>query len=146
MTEQTPPPGPPGQPAPPPAPPAPPPAQPPAPAGKPIITYDDFAKLDLRVAKVLAVRDHPNADKLLVLDVDMGGQQRTIVAGLKPYYGDPQVLAGQTIILLTNIEPRKMRGIESNGMLLAASWGDGPDRRVTVLTTDPAAPPGSPIS
>jgi methionyl-tRNA synthetase len=121
------------------------PAAAPEQAAKPTVTYDDFAKLDLRVAKVLAVKDHPNADKLLVLDIDLGGQQRQIVAGLKPYM-PAESLVGKTIIVVANLEPRKMRGVDSNGMLLAANFTDADQRHVVVLTTDQPTPPGATIS
>ncbi len=121
------------------------PAAPAAPAAKPMITYDDFAKLDLRVAKVLEVADHPNADKLLVLKVDLGGEQRQIVAGLRQYIPHEGLL-GKNIIIVANLEPRKMRGMESQGMLLAASHTEGETRHVVVLTTDLPVPPGSSIS
>jgi methionine--tRNA ligase beta chain len=113
---------------------------------KPIVGYADFVKLDLRVAKVLAVSDHPNAEKLIVLDIDMGGQQRRIVAGLKPYLTDPQSLVGKSLVIVANLEPRKMRGIESNGMLLAASYGQGDEMKVVVLTTDEPVPAGASVS
>lgn len=125
--------------------PTPPAAQPAAPTGKPTISYDDFAKLDIRTAKVLAVRDHPNADKLYVVDIDLGDQKRTVIAGLKPYM-TPESLVGKTVAVLANLEPRKMRGLESNGMLLAASYTEGADRKVVVLTTDGPVPSGSPVS
>ncbi len=84
------------------------------------IPYNDFAKLDLRVGKILSVSDHPNADKLLVLTVDLGeDKQRTIVAGLKKYYTKEQ-LKNKKAIFIANLEPVKLRGIESNGMILAA--------------------------
>ncbi len=115
-------------------------------AAKPKISYDDFVKLDLRVAKVLEVADHPNADKLLVLKVDLGnGQQRQIVAGLRQYIPHEGLL-GKNIIIVANLEPRKMRGIESQGMLLAASHTEGEARHVVILTTDLPVPPGSAIS
>jgi methionyl-tRNA synthetase len=112
---------------------------------KPIITYDDFAKLDLRVAKVVEVREHPNADKLVCLTIDLGGEQRQIIAGIKAYYA-PEALLGKQIVVVANLEPRKMRGMDSNGMLLAASYGDAETRQVVVLTTDKEVPPGSSIS
>lgn len=118
----------------------------PVPQAKPIITYDDFAKLDLRTAKVLEVRDHPNADKLYVLTVDLGTEKRQIIAGLRAYV-PPEALLGRNIVIVANLAPRKMRGLESQGMLLAASWEEGETRKVIPLT--PAAeivPPGSPIS
>jgi methionyl-tRNA synthetase len=123
------------------------PSQPPAgPAqGKPRATFDDFTKLDIRVAKVLEVKDHPNADKLFCLTIDLGGERRQIIAGLRPYM-PAEALLGRNIIVVTNLEPRKMRGLESNGMLLAASFGEGDNRKVVALTTGGDAPPGSPIS
>ena len=84
-----------------------------APAGKCTITYDEFAKLDLRVARVLEAGAHPNADKLVVLKVDLGdGQQRQIIAGIRPWYA-PEQLVGKDVILVANLAPRKMRGLES---------------------------------
>ena len=127
------------------APSQPPPVPPPAPAGKPVISYEDFAKLDLRVATVLEVADHPNADKLLLLKIDLGGQQRQIIAGLKGYC-QPASLVGRQIVVVANLQPRKMRGLESNGMLLAATAVEGETRRVVVLTTAEPVPPGSAIS
>jgi len=114
---------------------------------KPTITYEDFVKLDLRVARVLEVREHPNADKLLCMTIDLGTEQRQIIAGLRPYYPDPQSLAGRLIVVVTNLEPRKMRGLESQGMLLAASHvADGELKNVAVLTLDQEVPPGSAVS
>jgi methionine--tRNA ligase beta chain len=110
-----------------------------------IIEYADFAKLDIRTAKVLEVRNHPNADKLICLKIDVGPLgERQIVAGLKPYLADPQSLVGKTIVLLANLAPRAMRGETSNGMLLAASSEDR--TRVIILTTDEPMPPGCKIS
>jgi tRNA-binding protein len=107
------------------------------------ITFDDFAKIKLRVGKVLEAGPHPNADKLLVLKVDLGDEQRQICAGIKAYY-TPEQLIGKNIVLVANLAPRMMRGIESNGMLLAAS---NPDRsKVIVLTTEADIEPGSPVS
>jgi tRNA-binding protein len=87
---------------------------------KPVIEYDDFAKLDLRVGTVREAGDHPNADRLIVLKVDLGDQQRQIIAGLKAWV-DPASLVGKQIVVVANLAPRKMRGLESQGMLLAAS-------------------------
>ena len=116
-----------------------------APAGKPMVSYEDFAKLDLRVAKIVEVGDHPNADKLLVLKIDLGGEQRQIIAGLKGYCSHESLL-GRHIVVLANLQPRKMRGLESQGMLLAATAVEGENRRVVVLTPSDAVPPGSTIS
>ena len=115
---------------------------------KPTISYDDFAKLDLRVATVLEVGDHPNADKLICLKIDLGDETRQIIAGLKGYV-DPASLVGAQIVVVANLEPRKMRGLESNGMLLAASYveaGEQERRHVVVLTTSQPVPAGSSIS
>lgn len=114
-------------------------------AAKATITYDDFAKLDLRVGKVLEVKDHPNADKLYVLTVDLGGQTRQVIAGLRQFV-PAEGLLGREIIVVANLEPRKMRGLESQGMLLAASHMEGDARKVVILTTDKPVPPGSTIS
>lgn len=95
------------------------------------IPYADFEKLDLRVAEVLDVKPHPNADKLYVLDIDVGGEKRQIVAGVRQYY-KPEELKGKKIILVANLEPTKLRGVESNGMLLAA----GGENKLALLTVD----------
>ena len=113
--------------------------------GADTITYEDFAKLDIRVARVLEVSDHPNADKLILLQIDLGPLgQRQIVAGLKPYYPDPQVLAGKDIVVVANLAPRTMRGQTSHGMLLAGSSDDR--QRVVILTSDEPLEPGSKVS
>jgi methionine--tRNA ligase beta chain len=107
------------------------------------IPFDDFLKLDLRVGTVTAAESHPNADKLIVLQVDLGSERRQIVAGLKGYY-EPAELVGQQIVLVANLAPRSMRGVESQGMLLAACT---PDRsQVVVLTPQKPVPPGTPVS
>lgn len=112
---------------------------------KPIVQYDDFAKLDLRVARVIEAVGHPNADKLIVLKIDLGDEQRQIIAGLKGHY-EPGALVGKEIVVVANLQPRKMRGMESNGMLLAATVGEGEDMQVVVLSPDRPMPPGSPVS
>lgn len=87
------------------------------------ITFDDFVKVKLRVAKVLEADSHPNADKLLRLQVDLGDEKRQICAGLVGHY-TPEELVGKNIIVVANLAPRKMRGEISQGMLLAASNAD----------------------
>jgi methionyl-tRNA synthetase len=89
-------------------------------ASSPVITIDDFAKVDLRVAQVLVAERIPKADKLLRLEVDLGYEKRQILAGIAMYY-EPEKLIGRKIVIVANLAPRKMRGLESNGMLLAAS-------------------------
>jgi len=112
---------------------------------KPTIAFDDFTKLDLRIAKVLEVSDHPNADKLICLKIDLGDEQRQIIAGLKPYM-DCRRLEGKTIVVAANLEPRKMRGMESNGMLLAATFEAEGRENVVCLTTDGDVPAGATVS
>jgi methionyl-tRNA synthetase len=88
------------------------------------ITIDDFVKVDLRVAQILVAERVPKADKLLRLEVDLGYEKRQILAGIAQYY-EPEKLVGRKIVIVANLAPRKMRGLESNGMLLAASLPDG---------------------
>jgi methionyl-tRNA synthetase len=87
------------------------------------ITYDDFAKIELRVAKVLEARPHPNADKLLLLQIDVGDVQKQIVAGIRQHY-TPEQLVGRSIVVVNNLAPAMLRGEASNGMLLAATSGE----------------------
>ena len=88
-------------------------------AQKQPVSYGDFSKLDLRVAKILDVEPVDGSDKLYKLKIRVGADQRQIVAGLAEYYA-PDELLGKKIIILANIEPRTIRGAESDGMLLAA--------------------------
>lgn len=106
------------------------------------ITFDDFMKMDLRVAEIKACEDVTGADKLYKLTIDMG-EERTIVAGIKLYYAKED-LVGKKIAVVSNLEPRKLRGIESHGMLLAASSDD--KSSVVLLTLDRDIANGSKIS
>src|SRR4051794_6570606 len=99
-----------------------------------LISYDDFAKLELRVATVLAAREHPNATKLLLLQIRVGTVEKQIVAGIREHY-KPDDLVGRQIVIVNNLQPAVIRGEASNGMLLAASDAAGvvllrPDREV----------------
>ncbi len=139
--------------APAPSPAAPAPASPPAPGGpKPVIAFDDFAKLDLRIARVVAAENHPKADRLLRLQVDDGsGTPRQICAGIKDQY-TPEQLLGKLIVIVANLAPRVIRGEESRGMLLAASDvpkdAAAPDavRKVIVLGPQGDIAPGAIVS
>jgi len=116
---------------------------------KPQITFEDFARLDLRVAKIVHAEPHPNADRLIKIQLDDGsGTPRQICAGIREYY-NPDDLVGRSIVIVANLAPRKIRGEESRGMLLAASDapkdGEGP-RRVVVLTPMSEIAPGSVVS
>lgn len=84
-----------------------------------IIKFEDWGKIDLRVAKILSVEDHPNADKLYVLEVDLGKEKRKLVAGLKAHY-KPKELIGKLCVVFANLEPAVLRGVKSEGMILAA--------------------------
>lgn len=122
------------------------PAQPAAPAAAPASTtiqYDDFAKLQLRIATVLDCKAHPNADKLLVLQIDLGDEKRQICAGLRQHY-QPEQLVGKQIVVVANLAPRQMRGEASQGMLLAAT--DPQSGKVIVVTPSEPAAPGSKVS
>ncbi len=89
------------------------------------ITIEEFGRVDLRVGTIRAAEPHPNADRLLVLQVDIGeAQPRQLVAGIRAAY-DPRFLVGQQIVVVANLKPAMLRGVESQGMLLAASDPDG---------------------
>jgi len=107
---------------------------------KELISYDDFQKLDIRVALVEKVEKVPKADKLYKISIDLGTEKRTLVAGLAEHYKIDD-LKGKKIAVLTNLEPRKLRGILSEGMLLAAVEGDN----VSILIPDKDLPPGARI-
>lgn len=108
-----------------------------------VIQFDDFLKLNLRVGTVTQAEVHPAADKLLVLQVDLGSERRQIIAGIRGYY-EPETLVGRQIVVVANLAPRMMRGMESQGMLLAASNEDHTE--VIVLTPERAIAPGSRVS
>ena len=118
-----------------------------APAGEPSagapsaekITIDDFMKVDLRVAKVLTAEKVPNSRKLVKLSIDLGTEQRTLVAGIAEAY-EPDQLVGRTIVMVFNLKPAKLMGIESNGMVLAASPDGG---KPTLVGFDAEVPPGT---
>jgi len=113
-----------------------------APAAKPNITFDDFAKLDLRVGTITAAERVPKADKLLKLTIDLGeASPRTVVSGIAMHYA-PEELVGQQVVLVANLEPRKMRGVESQGMVLMAE--DATGKLVFVQPKD-AIDPGSEV-
>ena len=107
------------------------------------ITIDDFLKIKLRVARVLEAVAHPNADKLILLKIDLGDEQRQLCAGLRGHY-EPEQLVGRNVVVVANLAPRKMRGEMSEGMLLAASTAG--HEEVIVLTTERDVPPGSSVS
>jgi methionyl-tRNA synthetase len=103
-----------------------------------MITFDDWQKIDLRTAEVVSAENHPNADRLLVLRVRLAGEEeRQLVAGIRGHV-EPESLVGRTVVVLANLEPATLRGIESQGMVLAVRDGD----RVVLLTSDGPSAPG----
>lgn len=105
-----------------------------------MITIDDFKKVALIVAEIKKVAAHPNADKLYVLTVNTGSQEKQLVAGIRAFYS-PEELAGRKIIMVDNIQPVSIRGQESQGMLLAAQGEGG----TSILMPDKDVPAGSSI-
>lgn len=108
----------------------------------PYIPFDDFLKVKLATGKILACKKVPNADKLLKSTVEMGKETRTIVSGIAEHY-NPEELVGKTVIVVTNLAPRKLRGIESYGMLLCAE--DENTGKLSLLTTDAEIASGSEV-
>ena len=117
----------------------------------PTISFDEFTKLDLRVATITAAEVHPNADRLLKIQLDDGTPDgRQVCAGIKAWY-EPDQLVGRQVVIVANLEPRKIRGEMSQGMILAASdlkegSEHGDERDVVVLTLDRPVRPGSRVS
>ena len=105
-----------------------------------MITLDDFKKIELKVAKVLSAENIEGSQKLLKLQVDLGSEQRQILSGIAKYYS-PADLVGRQIVIITNLEPSQMMGLESQGMVLAA--GDG--EVISLLVPDKDIPAGTPI-
>ena len=106
-----------------------------------MVTIEEFSTLDLRVGTVTAAKPHPNADRLLVLSVDIGEEtERQLVAGIRAHYR-PEELVGRQIVVVANLQPAKLRGVESQGMLLAAS----DDEQVIVLRPEKRVRVGSQV-
>jgi methionyl-tRNA synthetase len=109
-----------------------------APVGVVLAEYADFQKIQFRTARILEAERVEGADKLLKLQIDVGGERRQIVAGIALHY-DPAVLPGKTVVVVANLKPAKIRGVESNGMLLAASIG----KELKLITVDGEMPSGA---
>ena len=105
-----------------------------------MITFDDFKKLDMRIGKVLSAEKVEGTDKLMNIKIDLGTEMRQLVAGIADMY-EPHSLIGKEIPVLINLEPRKIRGIESQGMILAVDVGGKP----VIMHPDREVPPGSTI-
>ncbi|PCI11239.1 methionine--tRNA ligase subunit beta [bacterium] len=123
-------------------------SKPAEPKGKAQITFDDFAKIDLRIAKIIHAEPHPGADRLLKLQLDDGsGTPRQICAGIREQYS-PEDLIGKSIVIVANLAPRNIRGEESRGMLLAASDAEkgAAERGVVVMSPMSDIAAGSVVS
>ncbi len=103
-----------------------------------LITYEDFKKIDLRIAKILGAGRVENSEKLIQLQIDLGSEKRQIVAGIGKFY-NPEDLINKQIVVVANLEPRKLMGEESQGMLLAASDED----QISLLIPDQEIPTGA---
>ena len=106
-----------------------------------MITIDQFRNVELKIATIKSAEPHPNADKLIVLQIDLGTEERQILAGIRNHY-TAEELIGRQIVVVANLEPAKLRGLESQGMLLAAS----DEGRVIILTPDKPVPAGAKVS
>lgn len=104
------------------------------------ITIEEFRRLDLRAGTITAADAHPNADRLLVLRIDIGGEERQVVAGIRAHYPS-EALRGRQVIVVANLVPAMLRGVESQGMVLAAADGD----RVVLLALEQPVAPGSSV-
>lgn len=117
--------------------------QPPAvPEGVALISIDDFGKVKLATAEVVAADPHPKADRLLILQLKVGEKTKRIVSGIREFYS-PEQMVGKTIVIVDNLQPAKLRGEVSEGMLLAVRLPEGGLR---LLTTDGPAPSGLDVS
>lgn len=108
------------------------------PAGPELMGIDDFMKIDLRVGKIIAAERVEKSEKLVKLSVDIGAETRQVVAGIGKSYA-PEDLMGKAVVIVANLKPAKLMGIESQGMLLAASTGD----TLSVITVDRDMRPGA---
>ncbi len=104
-----------------------------------MVTIEDFRKIELKVAEIKEVNDHPNADKLYIIALDLGGSLKQVVAGIKNFYKKEDLL-GKQVVVVDNLEPALLRGVESQGMLLAASDEAGivivgPERKMKLGST-----------
>jgi len=106
-----------------------------------MITFDDFKKLEIKVAQIKDVKAHPNADKLYILTIDLGDTTKDIIAGVKESYSKDELI-GKKIAVVNNLQPVKIRGVESSAMLLAAKE----DSKLSILVTDKDIATGSFVS
>ncbi len=108
------------------------------------VSFNEWKKLDIRIGKITAVENHPNADKLVILKVDFGDGEKQLVAGVKGFYKNEQ-LKGKKIVVLTNLEPATIRGVKSEGMLLAAVEKEDGIKKVVLLQPEKDVAEGTKI-
>ncbi len=106
-----------------------------------MIPIEEFKKLDLRIGTVKSAEPHPQADRLLILKVDLGSEERQLVAGIRGHY-TVEELIGKQIVVVANLQPAKLRGVESQGMLLAARDGEG----IVILSPEKSVSAGAKVS
>ncbi len=106
-----------------------------------MISIDEFRKIEIKVATIKHAELHPNADRLMVLKIDLGSEERQLVAGIKGHYA-AEDLIGRQIVVVANLEPAKFRGVESQGMLLAATDDD----KIVILNPEKPVSPGAKVS
>ncbi len=106
-----------------------------------MISIDEFRKIEIKVATIKHAEPHPNADRLMVLKIDLGSEERQLVAGIKGHYA-AEDLIGRQIVVVANLESAKLRGIESQGMLLAATDND----KIVLLNPEKPVSPGARVS
>lgn len=106
-----------------------------------MIAIDEFRKVELKIATIKSAEPHPNADKLMVLQIDLGAEERQICAGIRNHYTTEE-LVGRQIVVVANLETAKLRGLESQGMLLACS----DEGRVIILTPEKSVQAGAKVS
>ena len=106
-----------------------------------MISIEDFRKIEIKVATIKHAEPHPNADRLMVLKIDLGSEERQLVAGIKEHYA-AEDLIGRQIVVVANLETAKLRGIESQGMLLAATDDD----KIVILNPEKPVKPGAKVS
>ena len=111
-----------------------------------MISIDDFKKLEIKIGKILSAEKIPGSDKLLKLSVDMGEETpRQVVSGISVYFPETETLVGKMCAFASNLEPRSLMGLESQGMILAVSGGEGDSKFFSLLETSSNVTPGSAV-
>ncbi len=113
---------------------------------KTYISIDDFKKLEIKIGHIISVEKIPDSEKLLKLSVDMGEEKpRQVISGISKFFPNEQVLVGKKCAFASNLEPRQLMGLESQGMILAVSGGEGDSQFFSLLETSPNVLPGSSV-